>query len=171
MENKFILTDDLLWDYADGFLDGAEKARVDAYLQKHPEWQTRLQHILDEKQALAAMPLENPGPGFTDRVMAAWAAEQASVKTAGNKDWVIRLIVLAFAFFVLTPVMVMVVAALQLGPVELPAIAWPELPATDWAGFLSGPILLNGLLLLAAVFSLQLLDKFLQHQKMTQKPA
>lgn len=172
MENNFLLTDDLLWDYADGFLDTSENARVEAYLKQHPEWQLRLQHILNEKQVLATLPMESPDPGFTDRVMAAWTAEQAKAKAAkGSSDWIIRLIVLAFGLFVLTPVVVMLVAAMQLAPSELPSVELPELPAVDWMAWVDSPVLLYGLLLLFVVSGLRLLDKVLQHQKMVHKLA
>jgi len=172
MENKFLLTDDLLWDYADGFLAAPDNTRVEAYLQQHPEWQARLRSILDEKQLLATMPLESPDPGFTDRVMAAWTAEQTQAKSAkGSKDWIIRLIVLAFGLFVITPVIVMLVAALQMAPAELPTVPMPELPAIDWTTLAASPILTYGLLLLFAVSVLRLLDKILQHQRLAHKLA
>lgn len=172
MENNFLLTDDLLWDYADGFLDTSENVRVEAYLKQHPEWQRRLQHILDEKQALATLPMESPDPGFTDRVMAAWAAEQAQAQKAkGSSDWIIRFIVLAFGLFVLTPVVVMLIAAMQMAPSELPAVALPELPAIDWMAWVDSPVLMYGLLLLFVVSGLRLADKILQHQRLTHKLA
>ena len=76
MENKFLLTDEMLWDYADGFLSPAEKGQVEDYLRGNPEWKARLDMIQAEKRELFSMTLEAPNPGFADRVMAAWAAEQ-----------------------------------------------------------------------------------------------
>lgn len=169
MEGKFFLTDELLWDYADGFLDATEKVRVEQFLEQHPEWQQRLRLIRDEKQSLAAMSLEDPGVGFTDRVMAAWAAEQATAKAKNGKDWIIRLIPVVFVAFVLYPLIVMVSATNKLAPKDLPSVSLPELPAVDWASWISSPILLYGLLLLTAVFGLRFLDKILQHQRLAHK--
>jgi len=174
MENTFFLTDDLLWDYADGFLTGAEQQQVEAYLGKHPEWQIRLQQIRDEKRELAALPMETPSPGFADRVMAAWAVEHVK-KTAetNGKDWVIRLIAVVFVLFVLTPAIVMVVAALQIPAAEAPAFELPQvsLPVEQWDSWLTSPVLLMGLMLAFVFFGLRFLDKFLLQRLMTHKVA
>ena len=84
MENNFLLTEDMLWDYADGFLPQEEKMQVDAYLRRHPEHQSMLDTILAEKKAFAALPMDRPKPGFTDRVMAAWVAEHPQSTHAEN---------------------------------------------------------------------------------------
>ena len=131
MENNFLLTEDMLWDYADGFLPQEEKMQVDAYLRRHPEHQSMLDTILAEKKAFAALPMDRPKPGFADRVMAAWVAEQSanpSLSSEKGKDWIIWLIAAVFGLFLITPVVVMVAGAMQLSPEQLPAIAIPELP-------------------------------------------
>ncbi len=174
MEKAFFLTDDLLWDYADGFLTGVEKQQVEEHLSMHPEWQTRLQLILNEKRELAALPMEAPSTGFTDRVMAAWAVEHLN-KTAEAKgnDWVIRLIAVVFVLFVLTPAIVMVVAALQMPASEIPALELPQvsLPVVQWDTWLSSPVLLIGLMLIFVFFGLRFLDKFLLQRLLLYKVA
>ncbi len=169
MENEFLLTDDLLWDYADGFLSTAEKNRVETYLRQQPEAQRRLQVILDEKATLATLSMEAPEPGFANRVMAAWAVEtaQASAKARG-KDWIIWLISLAMALFVLTPVVVMFFTASELTPDVLPL---PEMPVFDWSVWVNSPVLWYAMLLLVAIMGLRFLDKILQHQGLAQKLA
>ena len=167
MENKLLLTDDMLWDYADGFLDAAEKQRVENYLRLNPEGQARLETILAEKRELFSLPLESPDPGFADRVMAAWAAEQVHVRAkAKGKDWIIWLIAGVFGLFLLTPVVVMVVAALQLSPEQVPSIAIPEMPAVDWSFWANNSFLQYGLLLTAVLLGLRFLDKYLQHRRL-----
>ena len=172
MENNFLLTDDMLWDYADGILSGAEKGQVEAYLQRHPEWQARLRLILGEKEELSAIPLEAPNPGFADRVMAAWAAEHVKIKAAApGKDWIIRLIALVFVLFVLAPAVVMVVAALQLSPAEKSGFSIPEIPVSEWSAAVQSPFFTYGLLFVTAFITLRFLDKIVQHRRLAQQLA
>ena len=170
MEHTFLMTDDMLWDYADGLLSDADKARVDAELQQNPEWQQRLRLIRAEKQELFNLPLEAPGAGFADRVMSAWAAEhmQARAKSEG-KDWIIRLIALVFVLFVTLPVVVMVTAALQVAPEAAPLINLPALPtisAPNWSRWLSNPAVTYSLLFGLVFVGLRFLDKYLQHRRL-----
>lgn len=167
MKDTLLLTDDMLWDYADGFLSTAEKYRVEEYLRLHPEAQARLDIILAEKRELFSLPLESPDPGFADRVMAAWATEQVHVRAkVKGKDWIIRLFVAVFGLFLLAPVVVMVLAALQLSPEQVPAITIPEMPAIDWSLWANNAFLQYGLLLTAVLMGLRFLDKYLQHRRM-----
>lgn len=168
MKDTLLLNDDMLWDYADGFLDAAEKQRVENYLRQHPEWQARLDTILAQKRELFSLPLESPDTGFADRVMAAWAAEQVHVRAqqAKGKDWMIWLIAAVFGLFLITPVVVMVLAAFQLPAEQLPSVALPEMPAIDWALWADNPFLQYGLLFTAVLLVLRFLDKFLQHRRM-----
>lgn len=167
MENNFMLTDDLLWDYADGFLDPAEKQQVERYMQQHPDARLRLEHILTEKREISSLPLESPNAGFADRVMAAWAAEHVHQQAkAKGGDWIIRIIPAVFGLFVLTPVVVMVFAALQLAPGELPTIPMPEMPVIDWAAWVGNPILQYGLLLTLVLMGLRFLEKYVQHWRL-----
>ena len=167
MENHFLLTDDMLWDYADGFLSDKEKKQVEAYLVQHPEWSIRLEAIRAEKRELATLPLVAPVPGFSDRVMAAWAAERVQSKAeAKGDDWIVRLIAVVFGLFILVPTVAMVVAALRLSPaeataIELPQVALPVVPVEDWV---LGAFVQYGLLLVFVVIGLRFLDKVLQHR-------
>lgn len=171
MDQNLILTDELLWDYADGFLTPAEQGQVETYLDQHPDWAQRLQSILEEKRELLSMPLEAPNAGFSDRVMAAWAAEQVHVKaTAKGNDWIIRLIAAVFGLFILTPVIVMVIAALQMSPADAPAYQLPTLPEIDWSVWVESPFLQYALLLSLAFVGLRFLDKYLQHRRLAHHP-
>ncbi|MBL7776556.1 MAG: hypothetical protein JNK89_11175 [Saprospiraceae bacterium] len=166
------MTDERLWDYADGLLDQPEKTRVEAYLRQHPEWQLRLNAILEEKQELTTMPLEAPDAGFANRVLVAWAVEQGrSPASAKGTDWIIRSIILAFLLFVLSPMVVLVVSAAQLPAADQPLVRLPEAPAIDWSALASSPVLLYGLLLLAGFWLLRLLDKVLQQKVLAPKLA
>jgi len=142
MENNFLLTDEMLWDYADGFLNPAEKIQVDAYLLRHPEWQAHLDAILQEKKAFADLILEKPDAGFSNRVMTAWAVEHVQAKaTKPGADWIIRMIAIIFGFFVLTPILMIIFSAAQITPAELIPIEMRTLPEVDWLNLLSHPAL------------------------------
>ena len=166
MENNFLLTDDLMWDYADGFLETKEKARVDAYLRQHPEQRERLDAILAEKRAFAALPLEKPKPGFADRVMAAWAAERAYARaTAPRKDWMVYIISAVFGLFIVSA---MVVAGMQETPAQL-LVELPKVPDYDWSELFSNPILQYGLYFGLTLLSLKLVEQYLHQRQMLDK--
>jgi hypothetical protein len=162
MENNFMLNDDLLWDYADGFLTAEEKVRVDAYLHQYPEWQERLDAILAEKRAFHAMPLEKPRVGFSDRVMAAWAAETHAAYTAPGKgkDWIIYLISAVLGLFICAA---FVVAGMQAAPTNLP-VEMPEVPEVDWTQITGNAALQFGLYMILALFALKFVERYL-HQR------
>ncbi|MFN0176900.1 MAG: anti-sigma factor family protein [Saprospiraceae bacterium] len=173
MENKFLLADDMLWDYADGFLDRDEKLRIDAYLRQHPEQQARLDAIMLEKRAFSALPLEKPNTGFAQEVMSAWAAEQAPsiaaapVRTKG-RDWILWAISVAFGLMIAMPFLLVPSATpseftLQIPEEYIPAF---QVPIFDWAGFFSSALLRNTVLLTMAFIGLKLLDKYLQVRNM-----
>lgn len=74
MNNNFLLTDEHLWDYADGFLSAEENLRVEAYLHQHPEWQEHLDALYGRKTRpryaaarIAAGRLCRPGDGRLSR--------------------------------------------------------------------------------------------------------
>lgn len=167
MENNFMLTDDLLWDYADGFLTADEKTRVEVYLRQHPEWQERLDVIMAEKRAFHALPLEKPKPGFSDRVMAAWAAETHAnfVATSKGKDWIVYLISAVLGLFICAAV---VVAGMQSAPAQLP-VELPEVPAYNWGKVFDNQILQFGLFFVLALITLKFVEKYLEQRKMLEK--
>lgn len=166
MENNFFLNDDLLWDYNDGLLTADEELQIEAYLLQHPEWQEKLEHIRFEQKALSHLPLEKPRPSFSDRVMAAIASEsleERALVPARKKDWIIYAIAGVFALFILTPVIFMVVAALNAAP-QTTALLPVELPATaiDW-NLLAGNTVFHYILYLGFVLiGLRFLEKFFQ---------
>ena len=162
-----MLTDELLWDYADGFLEGEEKLRVDAYLRQHPAQQTRLEAILAEKRAFSALPLETPKAGFAQQVMAVWAAERALAPTvlpakAKGRDWVLWGIAAAFGLMLAVPILLLPSAAPYMPQWEIPAEYVPQLPMLDWAGLFSSALLRIAALLALAYGGLRILDKYLQ---------
>lgn len=163
MENNFLLNDDLLWDYADGFLNDEEKIRVDAYLRQHPEWQERLEAILAEKRAFHATPLEKPKPGFSDRVMAAWAAETHAsyAANAKGKDWIIYLISSVLGLFICAA---FVVAGMQAAPTNLP-VEMPEMPTYDWSQIFGNQVLQLGLFFMLALITLKFVEKYLEQRR------
>jgi anti-sigma factor RsiW len=162
MEHNPLLNDDLLWDYADGFLSPEEKAQADDYLQRHPEVRQRLNVIEAEKKALFSLPLEKPNPGFADRVMAAWAVEQVHVRASksGGRDWIVMAVAAVFGVFILVPFVLLVGGLLQNGAPE-PSFQMPQIPAVDLAPLLSAPFVRYGLYLTLAFLTLRLIDRYL----------
>lgn len=173
MENNFMLTDELLWDYSDGFLEEAEKLQVEAYLRQHPEQQARLQGILAEKRAFSNLPLEKPGSDFASKVMTAWVAEQAPAKAGTiakpkGRDWILWSIALAFGIMLALPFLMPASEVPTTLPLQIPAdymqqVQWPTF---DWAGLLNSSLMSYLLLLTLAFMSLKLLDKYLQVRNM-----
>lgn len=170
MDNNFLLTDDMLWDYADGFLAQADKMQVDAYLQLHPEHQSRLEAILAEKRGLASLPLDRPKAGFADRVMAAWVAEQSgntSLSTDKGKDWIIYCIAAAMGFFILLPIVLIAISAPEVSTDIIPAEYIPQTPVIPWGKLFTSPIMRFGLPLTLLFFCFRFLDQYLQQKKMS----
>lgn len=166
MNNHFILTDDHLWDYTDGFLSDEEQRQVEAYLQQHPEHRARLLAIEAEKRALSALPLAKPQAGFADRVMAAWVAEQAharAVAPAKPRDWIMLAITGAFGIFLLLALVLAIGAAPETVPtLSIPEQYVPKMPLIDWAGVLGSNIFRYSIMLMLTLLGLQVLDKYLQ---------
>lgn len=164
MEKKNILSDDMLWDYADGLLDEKERAEVDFLLQQQPESRLQLEAILAEKRAFLAFPLEKTDTGFADRVMGAWVAQQAAAPAPG-KDWVIFSIVGAFGAFLLAAFgLFLALTPAEIGDLEPIGELAPKMPAVDWALLFDSPVLQYGLMLTLCLLGLQILDKFLQQK-------
>lgn len=173
MEDKFTLTDDQLWDYADGLLPGEEQLRIEAYLRQNPGHQARLDVILSEKRAFSAVPLGEPDAGFAQRVMAAWAAEQAPAMTprplkAKGRDWILWCIVAGFGLMIAVPFLMSPSAAPTGFEWQVPEEYIPrvQIPRFDWAGVLGSAWLHNAILLTLAFMGLKLLDKYLQVRNM-----
>ena len=172
MENNFLLTEDMLWDYADGFLAQEDKMKVDAYLRQYPEQQARLDVILNEKRGFAALPLERPKAGFADRVMAAWVAEQTgspSVAPDKGKDWIIYCIAAAMGFFILLPIVLIAISAPANATDIIPAEYMPQAPVVPWGKIFTGPVMRFGLPLTLLFFCFRFLDQYLQQKKMLER--
>lgn len=163
MENNFLLTDNMLWDYADGFLSPEEKKQVDAYLHLHPEWKAHLDAILKDKKAFADLSPDRPDAGFSDRVMAAWTVEHVRSKaTKPGTDWIVRTIAIVFGFFVLVPVFMIIFSAVQISPSELIPFEMPALPQVNWAGIMGHPAMHYTVYLGLTFLFLRLLEKYLR---------
>ena len=172
MENNFLLTDDRLWDYADGFLEGAEKLQVEAYLQQHPDQWKRLEAIQGEKRALAALPLEKPQAGFADRVMAAWVAEQSytrALAAAKPYDRILLSIAGAFGVFLILAFILAISMAPEVVPLNIPTQYIPSMPVVNWALLFDNVIFRNAMILILALLTLQILDKYLQQRNQQQR--
>lgn len=169
MEKNFIVTDELLWDYADGLLAVSEKQQIDAYLLQHPAQKAQLDAILAEKRAFTTVPLEKPNSDFAKQVMAAWVAEQSPLKAsvpakAKGQDWVLwgiaaGMVAMLFVPLWLAPNAVPTDLSLQIPEEYMPQL---QVPAFDWQGLFGGAWLRTLLLITMALMSLKILDKYLQ---------
>ena len=167
MENNFLLTDELLWDYADGFLEEATVLQVDAYLKQHPEQRKRLSSIEAEKRAFAALPLEKPRAGFADGVMAAWVSEQAAARAVAPvkpRDWVISTITGLMGVLMLLFFVIVVAMAPGMEPMTIPDQYIPKVPLIDWTLLFESPVLRYGMMLTLVLLVLKTLDKYLQQR-------
>jgi anti-sigma factor RsiW len=175
MDNHFFLTDEILWDYADHLLQPQEAQQVEAYLTQHPEWQSKLDAIRAEQRALHALPLEKPGAGFSDRVMAAWAAEQmksfAATAPPHKRDWVLTIVGAAMGLLILAPIVAMVVTVLQSAPVNvnLPDYQLPTLNTGLLTHVFSSPIFQIALISIAAILMLNMIEKYLRQKTALQR--
>lgn len=165
MEKNLLLTDDLLWDYADGLLDAADHQRVAQSLHRSPEAERRLAAILAEKKSFTDLPLDMPGHGFADRVLAAWTLEQMQPAAAVKKgrDWMVLLITCVFGLLLLLPLLALIVTALRSGATTLP-VAY-TLPTVEWTLVLANPTLHYAIGLAFILVTLRLLDRYLQQEK------
>lgn len=172
MNNHFKITDDVLWDYADGLLQAEEKRQIEAYLVQHPEQKAKLEAILDARKAMTALPLESPNTGFAQQVMSAWATKHAPAQKlapakAKGQDWILWLIAVTFGLMILIPFWFSSATTTPGYSLEIPESYLPQLqtPSFDWAGFFNSALLRNFSLLAIAFMSLKLLDKYLQVKK------
>jgi anti-sigma factor RsiW len=111
-----MINEEMLWDYVDGLLNSDEHRKVEDILLQQPEWQQQLAHIKAERALLKSIPNALPKAGFSDGVMAAWVAEQATagvlVPASKQRDWVLYAITGAFGVFLIAPVLVMLATGL-----------------------------------------------------------
>ncbi len=156
-----MLSDDMIWHYVDGFLNETDTALVETYLRQHPEHNKRLESIRAEKRALSSMPLEKPNADFSKLVMAAWAAEQVHAP-AKRRDWILLSIAAVFGLFVVAAFIMVVGTAPEAAPLAIPDQYVPEMPTIDWAMLLDSFVLRYGTILIFALLTVQVLDKYLQ---------
>lgn len=165
MDNHFMLTDDILWDYADGLLSTAEKAQVEAYLTQHPEQAARLEAVLTEKRAFRSLQADSPDKGFSDRLMAAWTAEQAHARASLRKpDRVLSFIALGFGVLLLF-VFFAVWSSAPEASIHIPEEYLPQPSSLNLPALLDNPIWRVGIMLAMVLLGLQVLDKYLQQRK------
>jgi anti-sigma factor RsiW len=167
MDNHFLLTDDLLWDYADGFLSAEERQLADRYLAQHPEWQARLDMLLAERKALSALPLEKPRPDFTHRVLAAWAVEQVAARPAlaDSPDWIVRSIGWTFGGMIVLTMVTLFGMALSVTTTAPPSVSLPAWSIDAWQDALSNPIWGYSLVVLSAIALLLFIDRYRQYRQ------
>ncbi|MBL7780938.1 MAG: hypothetical protein JNM22_06950 [Saprospiraceae bacterium] len=166
MEQSFVLTEDMLWDYADGFLSPVEKAQVDDYLRQHPEQHARLDAIMAEKRNFSALALEHPDAGFADRVLAAWATEQggkADLSAEKSRDWIAYGIGGLLAGFLFLLIVLIFASAPEATPMGIEPTDY--IPSIPWAKIFSSPIARFGMPFALLFVGFRFLDQYLQQKK------
>ncbi|MBU6343484.1 MAG: hypothetical protein KGS48_18445 [Bacteroidetes bacterium] len=164
--NKFtVITDALLWDYVDGFLDEADDAHVKIVLEQSPELRQKLALIVAEKSAWACSPLESTPPAFADSVMAAWAGAQWNARaTQTAQDPVMRLIPIALGALLLLCLILIPFGAFNADPLlYIPNPEW----ALIWVQKLAqSPVLYFAVLLLVVFLTLRIFDQMLRSSRL-----
>ena len=163
------ITEEIIWDYADGFLAPREYRELEDQLKLQPEWQARLELILAEKRAFKASTLENPGEGFASQVMTAWATEQVALSkkpVVAKPDWVLRGIAGVISAVMIWVFVLMLGAAPETGLFNIAESYMPELPSIDWGSITDSIFIRYSMILLLAWLTLQILDKYLQQQNL-----
>lgn len=166
MNTPFILTDDMLWDLADGLLTGPEKIRVEAYLAQNLTATQQFQAILNEKKQLKQQPLEVPQTTFSQQVMAAWVAEQPNLSTQSSankgRDWIFWALLLALGGVFTIPFWLVAGANSVPTTLQMPTDYTLELPQVDLSALASLAWLRNLSILVLSYMGLMILDKYLQ---------
>lgn len=130
--NHFLVTDELLWDYADGLLSQEEKQQLDMYLVQHPEHLVRLSYIQKEKMTLHTFGPESPRAGFADKVMATWVSEQMHQSaTLAQKDRKVFLFPLTLGILLVTALtytLVIAIKGISVGHFSIPKDQLPTIP-------------------------------------------
>lgn len=130
--NHFLVTDELLWDYADGLLSQEEKQQLDTYLVQHPEHLVRLKDIQREKMALHTFGPESPRAGFADKIMASWVSEQMDQSTiVAQKDRKVLLFPIALGVLLISALastLALAIKGLSSGTASLPKDQLPTIP-------------------------------------------
>lgn len=174
MNNNIIVTEDILWEYADGLLAPDAKALVDKYLAQQPSLREQLEAILQEKRAFASLPLERPAADFADTVMAAWAAQQRQKPAAvPQRDWGLWAIVAGMGSLLAVPLLWAMMTGDFAGgggsSLRLPEFEMPlALQNFDLLAALRSPVSQFGFYLALALMSVQMLEKILRYRHFLQ---
>ncbi|POY39181.1 hypothetical protein C3K47_01410 [Solitalea longa] len=97
------ITEEQLWDLADGLIPEAEAAELIRSISMNPKLKQKFEEIKAINASLASTELETPSPAFTANVMTKWRAELAppvsALKTLVNRK-IIYGVAAIFAFLI-----------------------------------------------------------------------
>ncbi|UKJ08109.1 anti-sigma factor family protein [Solitalea lacus] len=81
------ITEEQLWDLADGLIQEPQAGELMRYIEEHPVLKKKLDEIKALNASLASIPLEAPSANFTAKVMAQWRTETSpsALKTLVNR--------------------------------------------------------------------------------------
>jgi hypothetical protein len=95
------ITDDILWDFADGLLSNAQQKEIEQLLANNPALQQQLNIILQQKALFSSSDLERPNLDFSATLLEKWALEpQAQPAEVAPVSSNILLLKILFASFV-----------------------------------------------------------------------
>ncbi len=81
-KNKIIMekiTDEQLWDLADGFLSNAQKIEIEQKINQNSDILARFENIQAQKRLFSMTEMEKPTSDFAAKLLQKWQTEQASV--------------------------------------------------------------------------------------------
>ena len=166
MQEQFSINHDVLWDYLDGLLPNEEVAKVEQYLDSHPEWKSVLKSIQEERDALLSTSLDSVDPDFARTVMANWKAEMPAKAKNKPLDWGILGFALGFTLILGVPIIIFLGMAASSATPQ--SIALPDLQLEHWTTLLLSPTLHLSVLTLFALSLLQFISKYLLTQRRIQ---
>src|SRR2546428_14157905 len=106
------VTEEQLWDYADGLLSAHEAKEVEALIASDQSLQRKLEEIRAISKSLAAMDLQSPSADFTSKVISAWKTELASPRPSTLKTFVNKKIIYGIVGLFVERILALLVYAL-----------------------------------------------------------
>jgi hypothetical protein len=88
-----MVTQEILWNYADDLLSLSERKAVEAALLQDDVLQKQLAEILQEKKLFSQLSLEKPSLDFASNVLSSWQAEQSFEPVVQKSKYVFKIMI------------------------------------------------------------------------------
>ncbi|SMO51790.1 anti-sigma factor family protein [Solitalea koreensis] len=171
------ITEEQLWDYADGLLSADEAKEIHSLIAADPSLQKKLEEIKAISKSLAEMTLETPSVDFTSKVISAWKTELASPKPAALKTIVNKKIIYGVAGLFVVSILALLAYTVA-ATVNVPASGIYDLskyssslPKVNADVIFSNKLFYQLFFLLDVVLLLIFVDKYLRVKKLKKQYA